>query len=90
MNLLALLEQQGALRRGATLFSNGWRSNGWIEKGCVFRNPALLDQVAAAQASAIHHAFPGVTLLVGAPACGSVLASFVARHLNLPVAFLSG
>lgn len=87
MDLLALLEERGAVRRGLTHFKNGLVSDGWIEKGAVIRDPALLDQVAAFQAQAIAQTFPTATLLVGIPACGAVLASFVARHLNLPVAF---
>ncbi|MFB9991586.1 orotate phosphoribosyltransferase [Deinococcus oregonensis] len=44
--------------------------------------------MASAQARHISAAFPEATLLVGAPACGAVLASFVARHLQLPVAYV--
>ena len=87
MDLLALLEERGAVRRGLTHFKNGLVSDGWIEKGAVIHDPVLLDQVAAMQAQAIAGAFPTATLLVGVPACGAVLASFVAGHLNLPVAF---
>ncbi|PTA68896.1 orotate phosphoribosyltransferase [Deinococcus arcticus] len=53
------------------------------------RDPARLDRVAAWQAQAIATQFPGTTLLVGAPACGAVLTAFVARHLGLPVAFVT-
>ncbi|WP_019588251.1 hypothetical protein [Deinococcus apachensis] len=51
------------------------------------RDPAGLDEVAAVQAEALQATFPEATLLTGAPACGAVLASFVARHLQLPVAY---
>ncbi len=78
----------GALRSGHTQFGNGLHADGWVEKGGVFRDPVTLDGVAARQAEALHAAFPQATLLVGAPACGAVLASFVGRHLGLPVAFL--
>lgn len=87
MDLLARLEERGALRRGLTQFRNGLVSDGWIEKGEVIRDPLLLDEIAAQQARAIATAFPQATLLVGVPACGAVLAAFVARHLKLPVAF---
>lgn len=91
LDLPALLAERGALRRGHTLFRNGLHADGWTEKGEVVRDPATLDRVAAAQAASLSATFPDATLLVGAPACGAVLASFVARHLGLPVAYvLSG
>ena len=89
MDLLDLLEQRGAVYRGLTLFKNGLVSDGWIEKGGLFSDPAALEEVAAAQAQAVAADFPQATLLVGAPACGAVLAAFVARHLRLRVAFLT-
>ncbi|MBZ9713368.1 orotate phosphoribosyltransferase [Deinococcus multiflagellatus] len=88
-DLLPLLQACGALRPGLTHFRNGLLGDGWIEKGEIMRDPAQLDRVAAWQAQAIAGQFPGATLLVGAPACGAVLAAFVARHLGLPVAFLT-
>ncbi|EYB68359.1 orotate phosphoribosyltransferase [Deinococcus phoenicis] len=88
MDLLNVLEERGALRRGHTVFRNGRHADGWTEKGDVFRDPAALDAVAAAQAASLRAAFPDTTLLVGAPACGAVLASFVGRHLGLPVAYV--
>lgn len=88
-DLLPLLQACGALRPGLTHFRNGLIGDGWIEKGEVMRDPAQLDRVAAWQAQAIAGQFPGATLLVGAPACGAVLAAFVARHLECPVAFLT-
>lgn len=88
MNLPRLLAERGAFRPGHTAFRNGLHADGWVEKGDVFHDPALLDAVAAAQAASLRAAFPDVTLLVGAPACGAVLASFVARHLGLPVAYV--
>lgn len=89
MELLQLLEECGGIRRGLTHFRNGLYSNGWIEKGSVFSHPARLDVVAQEQAKTIAQAFPGATLVVGAPACGAVLASFVAQHLGKAVAYLS-
>ena len=87
-DLPRLLEEQGALRRGHTAFRNGLHADGWTEKGEIVRDPATLDRVAAMQATSLRAAFPEATLLVGAPACGAVLASFVARHLGLPVAYV--
>ncbi|UQN08265.1 phosphoribosyltransferase [Deinococcus sp. QL22] len=80
--------KQGALRLGHTEFLSGGHADGWVEKGALFSVPQLLEQVASAQAHHIGAAFPEATLLVGAPACGAVLASFVARHLQLPVAYM--
>jgi len=88
LDLARLLEERGALRRGHTLFRNGLHGDGWTEKGEVVRDPVTLDAVAAVQAAQLRAAFPDATLLVGAPACGAVLASFVARHLGLPVAYV--
>ena len=88
MDLLALLAERGAFRHGHTVFRNGLHADGWTEKGNVFRDPALLDGVAAVQAEHLRAAFPEVALLVGAPACGAVLASLVARHLRLPAAYV--
>ncbi|MPY65579.1 orotate phosphoribosyltransferase [Deinococcus sp. SDU3-2] len=76
------------MRPGHTAFRNGLHADGWIEKGEIVRVPATLDAVAAEQAASLRAAFPEATLLVGAPACGAVLASFVARHLGLPVAYV--
>lgn len=87
MDVLAFLEAHGAIRRGLTVFRNGLVSNGWIEKGEVFREPNALEVMAEAQAQAIANYFPTATLITGIPACGAVLASAVARHLHLPVAF---
>ncbi|MDL2345698.1 orotate phosphoribosyltransferase [Deinococcus sp. MIMF12] len=87
-DLPRLLDERGALRFGHTAFRNGLHADGWTEKGELVRDPATLDTVAAVQADSLRAAFPGATLLVGAPACGAVLASFVARHLGLPVAYV--
>lgn len=87
-DLPRLLGERGALRPGHTAFRNGLHADGWIEKGEIVRDPATLDGVAAVQAASLRAAFPEATLLVGAPACGAVLASFVARHLGLPVAYV--
>lgn len=86
MNLLALLEDRGAFQRGHTAFRNSLPANGWVGKGNLFRDPALLDEVAAVQSEHLRVAFPEMTLPVGAPACGAVLASLVAQRLHLPVA----
>lgn len=83
-----LLSVAGAQGSGHTAFRNGLHANGWVEKGEVIRHPSLLDRVAAWQARQLAEAFPEATLLVGAPACGAVLAAFVGRHLKLPVAFM--
>lgn len=88
LDLSELLEKRGALRRGHTVFRNGLHADGWIEKGELVRDPVTLDALAAVQAAGLGAAFPNATLLVGAPACGAVLASFVARHLGLPVAYV--
>ncbi|CAM3772342.1 hypothetical protein [Deinococcus frigens] len=87
MDALAFLEERGAVRRGLTLFRNGLVSDGWIEKGEVFRDPVALDVLAAAQSQAIAGAFPTATLITGLPAYGAVLASAIGRHLGLLVAF---
>lgn len=87
MDLLGRLAEIGALRTGHTAFRNGLHADGWIEKGDLMRDPVALDELAAIQARQLIQRFPEVTLLVGAPACGAVLAAFVGRHLNLPVAF---
>lgn len=87
-DLPRLLHERGALRRGHTAFRNGLHANGWTEKGEIIRDPVMLDTVAAVQARHLRASFPDATLLVGAPACGAVLASFVARHLGLPVAYV--
>ncbi|MXV22030.1 orotate phosphoribosyltransferase, partial [Deinococcus xianganensis] len=52
------------------------------------RQPRLLQEVAQWQAIQIRQAFPQATLLVGAPACGAVLATLVAAELDLPVAYV--
>lgn len=88
MKLRAFLEECGALRQGHTHFRSGGHADGWVEKGEVVRHAARLDTLAAAQARQIQQAFGTADLLVGAPACGAVLASFVARHLHLPVAYV--
>lgn len=86
--LLSLLERHGGLRPGLTSFRNGLYSDGWLEKGSLFAQPEQLEQVASWQAGSIAGAFPEATLIVGIPACGAVLASFVARRLGLPVAYV--
>ncbi|GAA5511917.1 orotate phosphoribosyltransferase [Deinococcus carri] len=76
-------------RAGHTAFRNGLHGDGWLEKGEVMRDPVRLDRLASRQAAQLAAAFPGATLLAGASQCGAVLATFVARHLALPVAFLN-
>lgn len=85
---MALLQGHGGLSAGLTRFRNGLVSDGWIEKGSLFAAPVTLDRVAAQQARAVAQAFPDATLLVGAPACGAVPASAVARHLGCRVAYV--
>lgn len=85
--VLNLLREHGGLREGHTSFRNGRHGNGWIEKGALFRDPGLLDAVAEQQAQHLLRHFPDAELLVGASQCGAVLASFVARRAELPVAF---
>lgn len=90
MNFLEILERQDCITTGHIAFKNGLHTNGWIEKGGIVRFPQVLDMVAKAQAAQIADAFPTASLLVGAPACGAVLAGFVGRYLQLPVAFVQG
>lgn len=88
MSLHGVLEAAGALKPGHTQFRSGGHADGWVEKGQIIHDAARLDDLAAAQARQIQQAFPTADLLVGAPACGAVLASFIARHLRLPVAYV--
>ncbi|ADY26532.1 orotate phosphoribosyltransferase [Deinococcus proteolyticus MRP] len=87
MNVLSFLQAQGCFREGHTAFKNGLHSGGWLEKGEIVRRPYLLQQLARQQAQQIAQHWPETTLIVGAPACGAVLASFVGLELGLPVAF---
>lgn len=86
--LLSLLEESGALRPGHTAFRSGAHADGWVEKGNIFRDSRVLSRVAEWQAAQIAQTFKEATLLVGAPACGGTLASFVGLHLGLPVAYV--
>ena len=86
--LLSLLKESGALRPGHTAFRSGAHADGWVEKGNIFRDSRLLSRVAGWQAAQIAQTFKDMTLLVGAPACGGTLASFVGLHLDLPVAYV--
>ncbi|WP_291431207.1 orotate phosphoribosyltransferase [Deinococcus sp.] len=86
--LLTLLNRSGALRPGHTVFRNGAHADGWIEKGDVFKDSRLLNTVAQVQATHIAQNFGEATLLVGAPACGGTLTSFIGLHLGLPVAYV--
>jgi orotate phosphoribosyltransferase len=70
---------------GHTIFKNGWHSDGWLEKGVLVRDPARLYTLLKHQANAIRKHFPQTELIVGIPACGAVVASFVAAHLELPL-----
>lgn len=88
LGVLDLLRQAGALRPGHTALQGGAHTDGWIDKGAVMRDPGTLDEVALLQAGQLRRAWPDATLLVGLPACGAVLASFVGRHLRWPVAYL--
>jgi orotate phosphoribosyltransferase len=71
---------------GHTAFKNGWHGDGWLEKGVLVRDPARLYTLLKHQANAIKKHFPQTELIVGIPACGAVVASFVAAHLELPLA----
>jgi orotate phosphoribosyltransferase len=71
---------------GHTTFKNGWHGDGWLEKGALVRDPARLYTLLKHQANAIKKHFPQTELIVGIPACGAVVASFVAAHLELPLA----
>ena len=84
MDLLQLLDESGGIRHGLTHFRNGLYSDGWIEKGSVFSHPARLDVVAQKQAKAIAQAFPGTTLVVGAPACGAVQTRMISQLCHTP------
>ena len=74
---------------GHTEFKNGLHGDGWLEKGAIVRHPARLNALLKHQADSIHRHFGQVELIVGIPACGAVVASFVAAHLGLPLAFSS-
>jgi orotate phosphoribosyltransferase len=71
---------------GHTAFKNGLHGDGWLEKGALVRDPARLNVLLKHQANAIRKHFPQTELIVGIPACGAVVASFVAAHLELPLA----
>ena len=71
---------------GHTAFRNGLHGDGWLEKGALVRDPARLNLLLKHQATAIVKHFPQTELIVGIPACGAVVASFVAAHLGLPLA----
>ncbi len=88
LSFLETLWQAGALRFGHTALQGGLHTDGWIDKGAVMRDPVTLDVVALLQAGELRRIWPDATLLVGLPACGAVLTSFVARHLRLPVAYV--
>ncbi|WP_424952276.1 orotate phosphoribosyltransferase [Deinococcus sp.] len=90
MDLASVLTNQSAMVAGHTALRNGLHSDGWTEKGAIIRAPALLSQVTRAQAEQVRQVLTGLTLVVGASYCGAVVASFVAQHLGLPVAFVNG
>lgn len=87
--LQSALQKNGGWFVGHTEFRNGQHGNGWIEKGSIIQYPALLDTVLQEQSKAIAQHFPEVEMLIGSSECGAVVASFVARHLNLPLALTS-
>lgn len=81
-----LLHRRQGWFAGHTHFRNGDHSNGWIEKGCLIRHPASLDLMTKLQSLQIFQYFPDAQLLIGAPLCGAIVASNVARHLDLSLA----
>jgi orotate phosphoribosyltransferase len=83
MNLFQ--EHQGWLV-GHTQFRNGDHSDGWIEKGCLVRHPSRLELITQLQATQIATHFPDAQLLIGAAQCGAIIASSVARALDLDLA----
>ncbi len=81
--VINLLQQHKGYYVGHTHFRNGDHSDGWIEKGSLIRHPASLDLMTKFQSLKISQYFPEVQLLIGAPLCGAIVASSVARHLDL-------
>jgi orotate phosphoribosyltransferase len=81
-----LLQQHQGCYVGHTHFRNGNHSDGWIEKGCLIRHPSSLELMTKFQSLQISQYFPQVQLLIGAPLCGVIVASSVARHLDLNLA----
>ena len=72
----------GALLEGHTEFYNGKHGNGWIEKGFIIRHPNLLEELSRRQAEQIKKFYPNTNFIVGTAYNGTVVASYVARHLN--------
>jgi orotate phosphoribosyltransferase len=71
---------------GHTAFRNGDHSDGWIEKGSLFRHPSRMTPIAQLQAAQIQAAFPETELIVGASQCGAIIAATVAALLGCDLA----
>ena len=80
----------GGWNEGHTEFKNGWHGNGWFEKGFVIRYPNLLDEITRRQAIKLKENFANIDVLVGAAQNGSIVASYVAKHLNIRFAITVG
>ncbi|EKD99611.1 MAG: hypothetical protein ACD_22C00222G0002 [uncultured bacterium] len=89
-NFEKLLTQSGGLFEGHTVFKNGYHGDGWVEKGFIIRKPRILDLVTILQAEMIAKSFPDVDLIVGPIVNGSIVASFVAKHLGKEFAITVG
>ncbi len=85
-DLYLLFKKFDGLMAGHTVFRTGDHGDGWIEKGSLIRQPSLLEGVINVQAEALKKNFPTAELIVGSSQCGTVVASFMARALNLPLA----
>ncbi|MDX1933220.1 MAG: hypothetical protein SFU56_11490 [Capsulimonadales bacterium] len=84
--LASLFRQNAGWFAGHTAFRNGLHGDGWLEKGAIIRNVAVLDTVAERQAAAIRTRFRDADLIVCTGECGAVVAAAVARFLDLPIA----
>lgn len=89
-NIEDIFKNSGGCFEGHTVFKNGFHGNGWFEKGFIIRNPILLDQLTRAQADLIKMSFPNTDLLVGPVYSGALLATHVAKHLNLELTITLG
>lgn len=89
-SFLELLKQSGGFFEGHTVFKNGFHGNGWIEKGFIIRKPRVLDMVTRYQAEIVARNFPESELIVGPIVNGSIIASFVAKHLDKEFAITVG
>lgn len=90
LEFIEILKTSGGLMSGHTSFKNGLHGNGWIEKGFIIRKPKVLDRVTHLQAEMVRDSFPEVDLLIGPIVNGSIVASFVAKHLEKEFAITVG